>query len=323
MKPPRKLAQALKAITLSLVRNNESRFAARLFTAFSQFWFRRRPISLYSRRLLEGIQPTNPLPPSNDLPAIGIVIAVAEKDFRTARIALESALMSSQNPVDEVIIVVPDGRRRIAENFLEGVSILEEEEIISPQLMQAISRNHPPERKGWIIQQVAGFQAALRSKNRGVLVLDSDTILLKKRAYITSSSLQILCFSHEYEPQYEYHAQKIWGPRRSYFGLSFVTHFQVMQPEILRAMFPNPESLRRWIEEGDATLRSPIADYHSYGRFILDNFPERVFLARWGNHALRWTDEFQIDTVSLIERIQAIHPHALSVSMHRYLDSRH
>jgi hypothetical protein len=75
-----------------------------------------------------------------------------------------------------------------------------------------------------------------------------------------------------------------------YFGvpkkyrLSFITHHQLMQPEIVRRMFPGgSESLLDWWKSSTDPIGRDLGDYEAYGCFLAHHYPERVAYGSFGN----------------------------------------
>lgn len=271
------------------------------------------------RRLVDEAQLENPLGNSEVLPPIELTVATAKKDFRSAKLAIESCLKYSMNPISRVLIIVEDGTLIEAETLFAGFEVFEEGKFVPENLLRAINLHSPSGRQGWVLQQVIGLWASISSQATGNLVLDSDTIFIRPIAFLDGRGRQLLQFSHEYVPAYEHHARSIWGRRSRHFGLSYVTHYQLMQPDIVRKMFPSSGHLTNWISKLDKSLRSPIADYHSYGRFLTSFFPSRFVLGRWGNKSRPWSVLNQLGTSHVRDDTQDGLAGYYSVSVHTYL----
>lgn len=313
---PRKVGLAIVNFVSTQLRRQSSRAVARGAMILS-LPFRKFQVT---RRLLDEAQQENPLSKTIELAQLEVVLAVAGKDLKTARLAVESCLRYSLNPIARVTVVVEDGFLNEAQQILSEYEIVEECAFVPFDLRSAVARHSPAGREGWILQQIVGLWAARKSRFSGVLVLDSDTVFLRHIAFLDRSGVQLLQLSHEFVEQYERHASAIWGKRRKHRGLSYVTHYQLMQPEIMRSMFPRLDDLKKWVQESDKSKKSPVADYHSYGRFLVENFPGRYVLGRWGNKTLPWGQNLAI--VQSLEN--GLTPAGLSkyysVSLHSYLE---
>lgn len=274
------------------------------------------------RRWVDEAQISDPLSGSDSLPEIDLVIAAATKDLRSAKLAVTEFLKHASNPTRSVLIVVSNDGLNLAKQLFatEKVQIQDEREFLPRSLLAMIEENHPAGRKGWITQQVIGIFAAMQSDAPGIVVLDSDTVLIRPLAFLDRQGVQLLQFSHEYVAQYEKHAARVWGARRRHANMSYVTHYQLMQPDIVREMFPTPEDIGFWLLEGDMTLKSPIADYHSYGRFLVENHPSRFMLGRWGNKSAQWGQFPGEKTDTFLFELREKYSTSFSVSFHTYLD---
>lgn len=276
----------------------------------------------FARKIIDSSQPVNPLRKSSPKPQIDLVMVCSSKDFDTAPLAAESAVLTSENPVSRIRVITPDTATRDAAALVSGAECIPESTVLPTSILDAVNRHHPRGRRGWILQQTLGLWAARQSESAGVLVLDSDTVLLRRRTFLDAQRRQLVLFSEEYVNAYEEHCEAVWGPRRHLSGISFVTHYQLMQPWVLREMFPTEASMVRWVVLGNTELKSPIADYHSYGRWLTDNYPELAVYGRWRNKALKRSFDPSVAPQRIVQGLQSRHPHRLSVSFHSYLATR-
>lgn len=272
------------------------------------------------RHLLDLLQPTEPLAarPPGSLPTINIIVPTTGKDFWKVKLALMCAIRACRNPVGEILVVVPGRELAIAKSYSWDATVVAEEEFVHPDIRLAVGRYAAVGRAGWAMQQMIKLYGTWKSEVAGVLVLDSDTILLGHRTYLTESKKQILSFSRENHMPYEMHATRIWGNRRRHRGLSYVTHHMLMQPDIVRQMFPTVGGLVRWLDLGDLSEPSAVADYHSYGRWIADNAPSRYRIARWNNQPVLLGKKDVLFFEGNLDALDSRFAPALSVSSHSY-----
>lgn len=311
------IRQAFKTAIVDLARSNESAALANSLTSLATARHT-QPSSVFRLQLLECIQPTNPLGDSSDLPEIDLLVVAARKDFITLPWAISYAHQFSENPIKTTTVVTPSWDVDNLPHFDVAVAIKADEECLSNDLLLAVNNNHPPERRGWILQQAITFSELRDSGVSGVLVMDADTLLLRKRAFLAPDSRQLLMVPNRYHEEYERHASRVWGQRSRYHGLSFVTHHQLMQPRIVREMFNDEEELCRWVATGDMAQKSPISEYHSYGRWLTENYPELSILGRWGNFAPRYHSGDDSDIRASVEEVSVENIPPLSISFHHY-----
>jgi len=275
--------------------------------------------SPFIRRLTDVIQVSGPIESRGGLPQIDILVPCDPRDFELLRPVIDSALENVLNPVFSVHVVVPDRELEGARSLdIEG-NLLGEEALLPESLKSAVTGAQHTNRRGWLMQQVVKFFFTWQSQARGVLVLDADTVLLRPRAFLSDSGKQLLSFSHEYVPRYEDHAGRVWGPRARHKGFSYVTHHQLMQPWIVREMFPRVSDMVDWVCSSANVGKSDVSEYHSYGRWLSDQHPELVALARWENKSTPRSLLTPLDSGDFQDRIRAMFPQYFSASLHAYL----
>jgi len=313
------MARRFKRALLTALDYIDSRLVGRGVFFLATRLFPKTSTGPYGRRVLDGAQPTDPLSSNKNTPSIEVVIVAAEKDFECLPLCVNAAQQNVKNPIDQVRLVVPSSAAAEAKKLSLDAKVVEEEALLPEKLMKAVDEHHPAGRRGWVLQQVLGLWACLQSPYKGALLLDADTVLTRSRHFLSWNGCQLLSLSHEYEATYEKHAEGRWGARQRHHGLSYVTHHQLFQPELLREMFPDADSLEMWIRSASRNTPSPLSEYHSYGRWLMDNYPERVRLGRWRNKALHRSQVMLKDPTSELAQLSGRFPHSLSVSLHTYL----
>lgn len=282
----------------------------------------REPLSMRLRHLVEALQVEDPLACSTELlPHIDLVFVAHPRDAELLDVSIDCALASSRNPIARTVIIVPD-------NFVEsgalrypGASVVPESTIITPTILEHINRRFGRASSAWLLQQVLKFQAVLSSGSAACLIVDADTLLVRPRTWLTGSGVQLLAPSLEYWEPYAAHMARMWPEFDNRTPLSWVTHHQLMQRDIVAEMFGDGgEGLDAWIALAE-TKPSPLSEYHSYGAYLFTRHRERVRLAQW-NNLPRPRAEFPTilgDNFggSATLRLEGRRPH--SVSFHHYL----
>lgn len=273
-----------------------------------------------TRKLLDRLLPLDPLNSASDLPNLELLIVAHPRDFDQLGLTIAGAISASKNKINRVVLVVPDGFETALPRLPFDLSTVCESTLLSGSLSDAVRSSSPSERNGWMIQQVIKLNFVRQSAANGVLVVDADTALLKPRTFLDARGSQLLNISFDYRFEYERHALGVWGRRKRLNGISFVTHYQLMQPAVLREMFPDETSLSDWVTSADSTNKSPVSEYHSYGRFLCDRHWGKVSLAKWSNKSL------SREKVSMAEQdtgeLATEFPLSASISFHSYNDAR-
>ena len=144
---------------------------------------------------------------------------------------------------------------------------------------------------------------------------------------------QVLAVSHSFHLPYAEHAERTLGENGKSQRVSYVTHHQLMQPTVVREMLraaaggSNADGfldrgLVAWILGADYSEGAALAEYHSYGTWIMNTAPCSATLVRWGNVEVasapliaRSDDEAE----NLLNILRSEYPRSWSVSFHHYL----
>ena len=281
------------------------------------------PIPYFFRMLVDFTQAENPLGDSDDSPEIEVLIPCTTKDFEILPYSLKSVLENSLNPISKVVLVTPEKFLVEAKQRFPDLIVTTDEQVLGIQVIEQVVKSVPLSRRGWTLQQLIKMSYSRNSKAAGVLLWDADTILAKPTTWINSAETQILMFSHEYHLPYVRNAENYWEVAGKSRGMSFVTHHQLMQPQVLKEMFPRgKQSIIEWIESCDWSTGSAFSEYHSYGTWISNRYPQQVIIGVWGNQSD--TRSNFLKGISLYKSVEnwssTKHPGARSISLHDYLN---
>lgn len=316
------LAQAAFGTTLPVLRaigvRRIDRTAQKSFQAVTRI--RATPLSPRMRLALDAALPNSPRLTQPEK-SHAIFIPVHGKDLVTLPMVIAGALESCPN-AEELILACP--RQEVAHlaAAFPDARIIADHDLIPSELLDYITRNVPPHRRGWVTQQIAKFQVAGDLKHAATLVIDADTVLLKKRSWFGGNADQLLSIAQEIHLPYHLHAERMWGPEATRAKVSFVTHHQLMQQSVVQEMFPNgQESLQRWLSLADWSQPSAISEYHSYGTFLSNTHRDQARWGHWGNLAIAREEapSFDVTPEEWVEQVASANPHAWSVSLHTYL----
>lgn len=315
------MLRRIEFFLLNILVRNRSSFVGLVILGFSQLRGRASRPSYRMRRAIDLAQPADPISrATEELPEIDIVTVTASDTFEFAETSLRAAIRSSRNPVRRVIAIVPDDSVPEAMAQIPSATILSEEELLPSKIFGDLRHFVPSGRQHWVLCQILGLYYSRQADVRGVLVVDADTFLIGRRTWLDSNKTQILSFSHEYHAPYEEHCERFLGPRLRHHGLSYVTHYMLFQPDILSQIFPDQSSFSKWILSGKVDSMSTVADYHTYGRWLVDNCPDRFKLAMWHNHRFLWGDHHGSTPTTKLESIRRKYRNFGSASCHRYLE---
>ncbi len=288
--------------------------------------FSRIHTNLYFRQFAEILLPN--MVSDVNFPEIEAIIPAAQKDFELLPLVTSSLIENSNNPISRITIVSSEntGMKFADRRIIE----INENDFLPPEILDSIANNSRVTRKGWTLQQVIKLYGSATSKFKGVLVCDSDTILTRKSPWLLWDDKQRLAVSHEYHKPYQAQYERFLkstgrNPRKT--RMSYVTHHQLMQQKIVFEMLNGSEKginsgIIKWLEAFDATDQSSGCEYHSYGTYLVSNYPERALLTRWRNRGIStrtflaaFYDKSKFD----LRQIQKNYPWAHSVSVQSYL----
>lgn len=257
-------------------------------------------------------------------------------DLDIAPYALENALRHSLNPIRNVSIAVPSReverelRRRLEERHLDFGSVnlqfTLDIDLLESRVRDEIDR-FPQHRRGWIVQQVVKIQLALAATTAGVLLLDADTLLLRRRLLLDNRGRGVLFPTYEAHRPYYDHLARALGPsygdaRR---GWSHVSHHMVVQPSLLHDLIGELESrhgsspLAAVVSLADSTEPSSCSlDYEMYAEWVLRRRRSRVRETKWGNVAVPRAEILRNGELR-VDRVEALSRDYWSASAHQYL----
>lgn len=242
-----------------------------------------------------------------DPPAIDLFFACAGKDLLTLPLAISAAAANVKNPIGTISVVVPDHDRDTAQTVLAGalssgtldrVAITIDSDWVNPKTVSEL-RQVFENRFGWVLQQIITTNFVLKSSSRGVLVINSDTVLTRPKLFLDSKGKQILHRSSEFnEPYYRYLRSL---DEQLEVRSTHVTHHMLMQPDLMRAVMRHVD-----FESIDELVRSVVAfssntgqrqfclEFELYAQFVKLLFPERIIEIKFSNISVSRTDELAV-----------------------------
>jgi hypothetical protein len=227
------------------------------------------------------------------LPAIDLLFVSKLEDLFLLKSWVNSAYVASNNPISKIVLIVPRKQQQEclvlfkSSAFSDLLVLLCEEDFVSASTTQLIKFKRP-DRYGWILQQVLVAKYILESASHGVLIVDSDTLILNRQTWLDQHGNQILMPSQELHlPYYEFLLKSSSKyPEPTY---SFVSHHMMVQPEILREIFSIwngswEDALKSALEFSNPNEPSPFdLKYEIYAQYLLNNYNNKVKFVKWAN----------------------------------------
>ncbi len=230
-------------------------------------------------------------------PEIEVLIVCKSSDSDLLINCITHAYQQSENSVTLISIIVPSDEIFQMTSLFFGlelgvrVEILSEDDFISTDAKRLILEKRP-DRFGWILQQILVCNFLLTTQARYVLVVDADTLILRKQIWVDKNERQILMSSLEFhKPYYEFltSQSEIFGTPKE----SFISHHMLFQTRYFREMMSlwgvnSNQLLERALAFSSRDEASPFdLKYEPYAQYMLTNHRGLVNLIKWSNISLK------------------------------------
>lgn len=224
---------------------------------------------------------------------IELVVVSTSKDFDILPYSVNFARKAlSRYQVTGTRIIVPNRDitklQQMKLQFDNPIEIIDEGTLVSKEQFNMLNETFG-DRSTWILQQLLKVQAVLGSTSNAVLILDSDTILLRQRPWFSASGSQILMPTMEYNPPYYQFLEKL-NISKDVPDYTFISHHMLMQPTTLAQALESCgllklEDLVNYIcQNADTSVQSSICiEYELYGQYLYQHHSKAFFLERWSN----------------------------------------
>ena len=336
-RPDRTVAgHVLNAIRRGLRRTNSKALGYLARSAYIRATTRRGKHLREPRRVLVSLlQPHDPLKREKSLPSIDLVVPFVEKDLRSLELVLAQALKNVRNPISAIVLITPQNQDNTGPRFVRGEShellssilashrnivVRYDQDVLGPEILAELeTRFGKGDRNaGWVTQQLIKLSAALMSEAPASLILDADTLLLSRKTWLSSSRRQLLQLANEYHTDFMKHTLKHFGVPKE-LKMSFVTHHQLMQTDVVHHMFPDGgASLLAWWTSSTDPIGRDLGDYEAYGAFLAHHYPERVAHGSFANLFAPHLTSFLADRANTGSSPEQLIPGYCSVSFHSW-----
>jgi len=242
-----------------------------------------------------------------NLDAIEVLWVVSAKDLPVLLHSIEHAQLNTLNPIKSMHLIVPDKdyekfRLELAKMNIE-INIRKDSELIESKKIHEIMTRFGA-KGGWLLQQFLKLEFVLKSNERGVLIIDGDTIITKKTIWLQTDGTQVLLKANSrFRPYFDTLAEiglKIVKPK-----YSFVTHHMLLQPKFLNECFQflgleNIYDLNNLISisKNERNIGTTSIDFELYGNYLLKFHKEKVRLHRFNNLSLPIS---RMDTIQSVQ----------------------
>ena len=231
--------------------------------AYAMAWFVQRFHLRFVRRRFAGVPEATS---ADDARPLTVIVPAVEKDADVLEPCLKAVREHVRNRIDAFWVVAPESARIRALAASVGAEFVPEDNVLPKPARELKTR-------GWVIQQLIKLNAAFLVPTRDYLVLDADTVFLRPQHFVRGGRV-VLRYSDQYELLYNRSLQLVFGHGRR-FPVSFVTHHQVFNVEVVRDLLATIEKRfgRTWWEailhEVDQGHLISFSEYELYGHHAL------------------------------------------------------
>ena len=224
-----------------------------------------------------------------------IFVIAAEKDFPVLREVVSAAINNLENfEIISVDLIVPklsikNPALLDLANSKVKIRLINEEDVLDTKTIENVFSTSFPGREKWCLQQFLKLYSVLESETDFSLVIDADTILLRKISWTSRDGRQILMPTLEYQYQYYEILLKL-ELIDSFPKYSFVPHHMFYSKHYLHLMYkklgkPSAIEFAKIIESlsGKGSPSPFCIDYELYAQFMYKHYNNEIALTRWAN----------------------------------------
>lgn len=227
------------------------------------------------------------------------------KDFRIARLTIESIRRYSLNPIDKIYVIGNDISRPLwleddVTYFYEGDFDVTKD--VDKYLSNAKYR-------GWILQQLLKLSGAYYCDR--YVTIDCDTVLLKPHLFFSTGET-ILRLSYEHSPHYKGFERRLGINAAKFY--SFTCHMMPFRSNFVKQLLQKIEALNgepwpKAICKYASDRGMSFGEYDLYARFLL-SVGKPVVYHPWLNKSVNYNE------LGTIDELRQKYPRRLSLSFH-------
>lgn len=284
----------------------------------------------YAMRLkFDNLLPANLLSNSYINPGIQIMIPCHAKDIRKLPLVIFSLIKNCENQILEFVLISNVALdihwqirlKKICEKIT--INFITEEEYfrnLGTNFESSISAE--VFQQGWIKQQPIKIIYVYNSNTDAVLIWDADT-LLNQSHFFYDGSKQTLSIIYGFKPIYEQQFKDYFLMKNS-IAFSFVTHYQLMQPFVIRDMFRQGASdIVNWILSSNLNEIETFSEYHTYGSYIFNKYRNKVAMTKWANLGIVLEEKYFTNQPEIsMQELHLKYKNYKSISSHHWMEKK-
>jgi hypothetical protein len=215
---------------------------------------------------------------------IDIAIVTIDKDIETLQFSIDSIKKCVRHPIKRIVIITRQDDCFISFCENNGYEFINENEILG---YGKENFDNMRGRGGWLFQQLLKLGYERYSESDHYLVVDSDTVFLKRRIFKYNNTT-FFDYSDEHHNPYKVAFNNLMGFDYSY-RLSFVTHYMLFEKKKLHEFKQYIEKKHscKWDEAiikcSDYSHSSCFSEYETYGNFFGHFYKNEIKRYYWFN----------------------------------------
>lgn len=225
---------------------------------------------------------------------IEVVIPVIDKDADVLPEVVDSIRENILHPVMQIYFITNKNSTKVAEIAKQkGCVVVDEEGLLGFAPKEVDYKVNGKNYAGWLYQQFLKMAWCYRSKTENYLLLDADTIFLKKVSFENKGKF-LLETSLEKHSLYAKMIERIGLPYVS--KLSFVCHHMMVNSRWMKQMLEEISMKNQmvWhqaiIQKIDRSEPAGFSEYDTYGNYVLFHYPELLSFKFFDNISMKRTD---------------------------------
>ncbi len=272
------------------------------------------------RQLSSLFEAQYPFQPSN-VP-LDILIPTVEKDLDMLKICVAFARRNLMHPIKDIYIVAAPTEKTIACAQELGAIFVDETTVLPIQIKDIYyfpAECKGCDRRGWLFQQFLKLSADEICVSEHVLVIDTDTLLVRPQIYIYENRTIFHC-SDEFHIPYRTVYKKMVGEAAK-GPFSFVSHTTLFEKSKLKHFKNHIEQLHKmpWFQAIMSLMNkdegSAHAENESYPQFVISHYPNSFIQLYFFNEGYNRQKYLPL----LLNGELKLDPYIKTVSFHSYM----
>lgn len=258
---------------------------------------------------------------ASDVP-LDILIPTVEKDLEMLPHTISFAKKNLLHPINKVYIVAPANPKIISLAQELGCIFVDENTVLPIKMTDIFyfpSECGGCDRRGWLFQQFLKLSCDTICESEHVLVIDTDTLLIRPQTYVYKGRTIFQCSDEYHQPYRDVYKKLIGEEAKGPF--SFVSHTTLFEKSKLAHFKQHIENLhhRPWFQAVmdlmDKNQASAFAENESYPQFVVSFYPDSFIQLYFFNDS---TLVRRRDLIPVLSGKRKFDRYTKSISFHSY-----